>query len=495
MAKNDYSYEYTNKICSAIEQFTQEEERKNKTVFQYRDSNLKYALERAMYFRYVNDENLYNIFESYKKGGLKEVIVIDDIEKKLISTICNLSQKNIIVKNKSYSANLKNLTRVALRLFIITLQINRISRFLRNKKNKQILSKYIGQTCFCIEKEKFARYLDPLTSQIKNDFFFLTNDNNTHKYLKSKNVDSFTHWSKFYFLERWAKKKDILYKFVLTDKYDLLFDLIRLSKPKCAVVVEGNAPHDEIVNQICKKLGIESVCIQQGWSPIVHSGFRNMSYSKMLVWGEGFAELFKPYNPDQKFIITGSHNIRVDNPLPQMNKKEINLVFFIQWQGRLLSEDMNMMFVDLINWISKELPNIYIIVAGKGVLEIASYIQTGEKVEIINDPIKIPLQKIFDRADVIVSAFSSVILESVAIGKLPIIFNMTPIPNYSPDISKEGAAIEIKTLDDAKKVIQDLSLGKIKPADFYEPMKKCKNKFFAFNTEQAVQNIIKEITM
>ena len=51
---------------------------------------------------------------------------------------------------------------------------------------------------------------------------------------------------------------------------------------------------------------ISCLCIQQGWSPIVHNGFRNMSFSAMLTWGEGFAELLRPHNPAQRFVVTGS---------------------------------------------------------------------------------------------------------------------------------------------------------------------------------------------
>jgi hypothetical protein len=39
-----------------------------------------------------------------------------------------------------------------------------------------------------------------------------------------------------------------------------------------------------------------------------------MSYSAFCAWGPGFTELLAPYNPDQRFAITGNHVVTCRRP-------------------------------------------------------------------------------------------------------------------------------------------------------------------------------------
>ena len=88
-------------------------------------------------------------------------------------------------------------------------------------------------------------------------------------------------------------------------------DVVARLRLKLVVVPEGNTPEDEILARVAERHGIASACIQQGWSPILHPAFHNLSYGAMLVWGEGFADLLAPANPRQRFIATGNfHPVR-----------------------------------------------------------------------------------------------------------------------------------------------------------------------------------------
>jgi len=52
-----------------------------------------------------------------------------------------------------------------------------------------------------------------------------------------------------------------------------------------------------------------------------------------------------------------------------------------------------------------------------------------------------------------VSIFSTLILESIAFGVVPLIVNIVGLPSYNPDIHKQGAGIEVQSIDDAKQMI------------------------------------------
>ena len=64
---------------------------------------------------------------------------------------------------------------------------------------------------------------------------------------------------------------------------ETMFVALDLLKPQCSVVVEGNSPTDIIMSEASRFLDIPCFCIQQGWSPYVHSGFRNMCFTEMFV--------------------------------------------------------------------------------------------------------------------------------------------------------------------------------------------------------------------
>ena len=105
----------------------------------------------------------------------------------------------------------------------------------------------------------------------------------------------------------------------LSDFLELLKDfdnnLFRLqrNKPKCIVTLEGNAPQDIIALEVAKKLKVPCYCIQQGWAPLIHNGFRNMNFSEYFVWGKEFKNLLRKHNPNQKFFITGSPFLSASN--------------------------------------------------------------------------------------------------------------------------------------------------------------------------------------
>ena len=67
-----------------------------------------------------------------------------------------------------------------------------------------------------------------------------------------------------------------------------------------------------------------------------------------------------------------------------------------------------------------------------------------------------PLADLLARVGVGVSIYSSTILECAASGVVPVIFNITTMPHYVPDLAAAGAAIEVRTEEDAYAALLDL---------------------------------------
>jgi hypothetical protein len=82
--------------------------------------------------------------------------------------------------------------------------------------------------------------------------------------------------------------------------------LLEASAPRVVGIVEGCKPVDAVVVECCRQLDVPTVCLQQGWSPIVHAGFRGLRASTMATWGVGFSDLVRAVNPQLDCTVIGS---------------------------------------------------------------------------------------------------------------------------------------------------------------------------------------------
>jgi len=491
MNRVDYAHEFVSHLCDSIEAFVK---RNNESGFFYRGLNLYHAVEIALYSSLSENKNLFSIFEKWNNGSLKNPEPVENaIEKKIASILCSLEENKFEVIRKENA--IKRVIKLFIRFALRFLGIRAFVYLVRKILNKRLQKGISADVLFYVPNDRFVKYAKPIFDSIKAKVFYISHEKKAVDYCKKENIPCV---NLSYFGSRilhLSNKKNLLDKFFITDKVDLVFDSIKRLHPKSIVVVEGNGAHDEIANQIAKSLNIKSVCVQQGWSPIVHNGFRNMSYSKMLVWGEGFAELLQPYNPKQKFIVTGSHILELNKEEKNIEKVK-SIAFFAQGISRILNEKAWRDHVKLAVWTAKTYPDTKVIFREHPLYKILEEdrkkIEQYENVVFMNSD-KYKLDEVMAASQVSVSIYSSTILESVAAGVLPIIFNVTSFPNFFPDIAKEGAGIEVKSFEAAQETISKLLNNPEIINGFRKPMMDFQNKYFAFNKETALQNIIKEI--
>ena len=321
----DRGFEYTQAVCRAVEQYTHAMEAGNPAAFAYRGANLKYAAERLLYFAFVNNEQLYGLFTSCRDGHLSESVEVPtELERDMAAYICgpDLPPDFIRVTPPERTRGEHLLRRI----------LNKAGRalgsVLNHRETRAVPPSGVAtgpaearpRVLIYVVQEKFARYLLPVTDRLPVPYAYLLN----------VNLAALNRELEPFFLKQglpYIKSLDpglpstakrvtgVLADFYhLTDWYDQVHaDLARI-RPECLVLVEGNAPQDAIIHQACVQLSIPVVCVQQGWSPIVHNGFRNMSYTKMLVWGDGFKDILQPFNPEQNFVVTGSHAVDSEEP-------------------------------------------------------------------------------------------------------------------------------------------------------------------------------------
>jgi hypothetical protein len=262
-------------------------------------------------------------------------------------------------------------------------------------------------------------------------------------------------------------------------------------------MVEGNSPQDEVLNQVCQQLSVPIICIQQGWSPIIHNGFRNMTYTKMLVWGEAFKELLQPYNPHQQFVVTGSHIIDcIALPSHRAQLSHKGICFFLQGITRLINKNQWAEFLELVKWVATKFTHTRILVREHPSCPLSN----EERAEFEQFPniflvptTKYSIGEVLQASRLSVSIYSSTILESIAAGVPPLIFNATSLPRYLPDVQAAGSGIEVKDSESARNEIVRIMTDEGYAAKFEPGLQRFRRQYFCQDDGKPVERIVEEI--
>src|SRR6185503_3085597 len=143
-------------------------------------------------------------------------------------------------------------------------------------------------------------------------------------------------------------------------RFDTFRHILEREAPAAVLMTEGNQSDDEILARAAEALGVRSICIQQGWSPIIHAGFRDMRYDHFCVWGPEFVRLQQPENPRQHFVVTGSHRIE-PTPAPHV-RGERAISFFLQKDSLLISPRAWREMLEFVCWTAATWPDREILV-------------------------------------------------------------------------------------------------------------------------------------
>ena len=446
-------YAYTCDLCAAIERYTAGKVTQNPNTFIYCKMNLQHAIERQLYIRCINSVSLFTFYASLQHvTKAVKVTNLESIEVDIAREFPGAGDMEIVARFESHSLpgyyHLKWLYKYLRAHFL----------------NKRRLSNKVGlvdpPVLFHVVHPKFATYLKAIVNYLAlNQYAYLvTLDTSLVTALESQGEPYVLEGRRpgtihSVFLNRTLQRYD-----GLIDIADSVYSALSRIRPRCVVVTEGNAPQDIITAEVCSQLAIPIFCIQQGWSPLVHSGFRNMSFDNMFVWGDGFAKLLAPYNPRQCFTVTGSHVIQaISHEPPNLQSQSMVISFFLQSPCALLSTNGYEDFIELIVWCAKEYPAVRFVVREHPSYPVPVTLRAkmNEYDNIaFSSPIRDALSEVIRESSLVVSVFSTVLLEAVALGTVPLICSIGSMPNFEPDL--EGAAIEVYSVEEAKKEIHQV---------------------------------------
>ena len=270
-------------------------------------------------------------------------------------------------------------------------------------------------------------------------------------------------------------------------RFDTFREILEREAPTAVMMTEGNQPDDEILARAAQTLGIRSICIQQGWSPIIHTGFRDMQYDDFCVWGTEFGRLLQPENPRQHFAATGSHRIEPTGTATPATARAIS--FFLQKDSLLITERAWREMLDLVRWTAATWPERDILVrehpAAPLTAEERSALCALPNI-VLCPSATMSLDTVLRQTGIAVAFYSTTLIEALAYGAVPLIINITGAPHYVPDLAAMGVGIEVKDFAAARDAMARLGDG-ADPTESRIPA--ILPQFFASSSAQALRNI------
>jgi hypothetical protein len=424
----DVGYEFTLELCEAIARATTDTKKRNAAAFTFRGADLAYVVERELYIRLINHAGVRALYEAHRAGQQLPAISL--------GTVAEQAVVERLLPESSLELNLRRtppMTRLRRTAYALAGRTRAWRPDASELPNRPIL--------FLLHHQKFLRFVEPVLAHIAPDNVVVAA---TAADLSPRSVPAV----RMFALPQ-ASIPARLRGFDAVPIFSALRELFSALSPRAIFVVEGNHPWDEAANRAARQVGVPCICLQHGWSPIVHNGFRNMTFTELLVWGDGFADLLAPFNPDERFRSVGNPAFDIA-PVPAVDKKAVT--FFVQAPSQLLAEDNLEQFRQLILSFAERFTGVSVVVREHPGWPLKRAERAGLEAYpnvVLAPPGTRSLPDLLASSIASVSAYSTTILESIAALVPPIIFNTTSMPRYSPDVDAAGAGRETRSCGEA----------------------------------------------
>ncbi|MBY2921245.1 hypothetical protein HF259_07295 [Rhizobium leguminosarum] len=480
------AYCFQSALIEAIEAHVSALRRTRFHALRYRGADFGRVIAIELYFRLINDADLRKAFDRQTAGE----ILPDHPDAIPISTVANWVFQHMSGRYRNPLTTLdgwKSYIRERLTEWRVG------NRKQHRQRNRRVRCEKESPVVALALSRRFYSYLLPIVQQSSSDPIWLVPDNQPwvdELAAQGKRVERFTAAPE---IESQAPILGPLMNWEANlRRYDHFLDLLCRLSAATVVVAEGNNPDDEILARAAQSAGVRSICIQQGWSPVIHNGFRRMRFDMFCVWGEEFARMLRPLNRRQPFAATGSHMIA---PLEgKADPAARGISVFLQKDSLLITQSAWIRMLEFVRWCATTWPDREILVREHpaGPLTAAEMAIIGKLGNVVFCPAgEMPLQEVLDRSELAIAFFSTTLIEALGRHVVPLIVNITGAHRYCPDLEAMGVAVEVCDFDQAKVATKKLLDGDI--SRMRQRIPAIINRFFAAQREAALDNIVRQI--
>lgn len=229
--------------------------------------------------------------------------------------------------------------------------------------------------------------------------------------------------------------------FNYANTFEILFQLL---DPSVVLCLGGFHYQEQLLGVIAKKNHILSCGIQQMFPLFMITGYRNFAFEYYFTWGEISSQLLKKYNADTNFISLGYMG---KTDIIQYKKECV--CFIVQYSLSLIDRDYFSRFLDLVSNSAQKYPEINFLVIEESTFRLDDFIlRRWDNIPNIEFVTKRSLQDIFLKSKIVISCYSSRLMESISFGCIPLVFNLTTNFNYGVDFEKLGLGLISNGEDD-----------------------------------------------
>jgi hypothetical protein len=455
-------YKYVVALVDAIETVIDGAGRRD---FAYRGADLSRAVQCALFINLVNDGDLYEAFRAHSRGEqAPQPLPAYELGARVARLLLDRAAPRSRAARQRLRWRLRN--------------VRNLPRYL-SERHPGVEESRGSRACFFLDHSKFLRFIAPVADRLGAENVIVV-----PLVAEAEAALSGSGYTSASLEERETPVGRAIGAAVrewpasLLTLYDAVLELLAELRPGCSIVLEGNSPLDEVTNQGSRVLGIPCLCLQQGWSPIVHNGFRGMSFTRMGIWGEGFREILAPYNHDQRFEVVGNPVLAGVSETPS----ERAVAFFLQPLSPLIGEEHQRQMHELILEAARSFPRDTILVREHPGWPLADAAQ--RRLEAVPNLRMVPassypLSEVIGASRAAVSIYSTSLLEAAALGTPPLVFNPTSMPRYAPDLEEIGAGVEVDRIEPAIRVLDRLLHDDAYARSFEPAMTSFRARYFA----------------
>ena len=254
-----------------------------------------------------------------------------------------------------------------------------------------------------------------------------------------------------YFITSFKKNNYLYFQRIFINFFFIQLSVI-IKKPKIILFFEGDDYKFELLNLLSKKLEFKTICIQNATDieEFTKAGFHNMNHYKYYTWGNVYSDLFNKISPNVKTKVVG--NFLIDNK----SKKKEYIGIILQKKNNKVSEKLNKNFLKFINWLVENYEKNIIIrphpLDHKNFYNIEEI--TKNKKIVIHNPIDFSIGETLSKCKIIVTIYSSTIVEAASLGVIPLIFNdFAKFEKSVSKLKKFNPSLITGSFENAKKII------------------------------------------
>lgn len=276
--------------------------------------------------------------------------------------------------------------------------------------------------------------------------------------------------------------------------YQLIYDTLEKYRPDVLVFAEGTS-HDEYCAAVAaRELGIPTIRLQSGRASLLHTGYLNMPFDKMLSWGEGFLQHYKSVSQNGQHVVTGNPAIDVlsSEAFKPKGAPKIALLTQPANMGWISENDYEQLVLLAKKLINEDIEIIVRMHPADKSDTFFSLSKNTDSIKILNSP-EYTLSYVFSQVQCVISFASTTISEAAACNVIPIILASNQEYRLFPYPEKQGAALVARTVEEAYETAKRILFYPEQFEDMRFQMKQFSQKFFGPQDGKSAQRIYSEI--